>query len=318
MAAKIFIDGHEGTTGLRLSERLSEREDITVIPIEEKYRKDSRAVRECMSQADVIFLCLPDGAAREAAAAADECSQAVLIDTSTAHRTAPGWVYGFPELSEKRRDSIKKAKRIAVPGCHASGLTAILYPLLRKGIIGADYPAAACSITGYSGGGKGMIREYNSAARPIDYDAPRVYALAQNHKHLAEVVRVTGLAFPPSFSPVVGPFYAGMDVMIPLCPRFFLKEMTAEEVQAAYQSWYGDSSACVQVSRQRSPDYITASAMAGTDSMKIYVTGNDDRIVVHAVFDNLGKGASGAAVQCMNLALGLRETEGLCIWRGKE
>lgn len=317
MAAKIFIDGHEGTTGLRLSERLSEREDITAIPIEEKYRKNKEAVRECMAQADVIFLCLPDGAARDAAEEAEKCSHAVIIDTSTAHRTAPGWTYGFPELSEKQRESIKKARKIAVPGCHASGMIAVLYPLLQTGVMGADYPVSVCSVTGYSGGGKKMIKEYNSPSRPIDYDAPRVYALGQKHKHIPEVVRMTGLSFPPSFSPIVGPFYAGMDVMIPLSPRLLRRKMTAESMREVYQSWYGDS-ACVQISQQGSPAYITASAMAGTDSMKIYVTGSDDCMVVHAVFDNLGKGASGAAVQCMNLALGFRETEGLCIWKGKE
>lgn len=306
---KVFIDGSEGTTGLRIADRLSARDEISLIPIDPKYRKDPEAVKECISQADAVFLCLPDGAAREAAALAEGNDHVVIIDASTAHRTAPGWAYGFPELGASFRKGIEEGKRIANPGCHASGMIALLYPLRQAGVLPPDFPVGVTSITGFSGGGKKMISQYNGAERPLDFDAPRPYALVQKHKHLPEVTKVCALSEPPVFTPIVAPFYSGMDVMIPLFPQYFAKGAALEEVREMYRKHY-EGSAAVYV-RDDEPSYISALEMSGYDDMEIIVTGNDERMVVHAVFDNLGKGASGAAVQCLNLAMGLPETAGL-------
>ncbi len=310
MTAKVFINGHEGTTGLRIADRLAGREDISLISIDEDLRKDPAAVKECMDQADVAFFCLPDDASRKAAAEAGE--DTIIIDASTAHRTAPGWAYGFPELSPAFRCAVAEGRRIAVPGCHATGCISLIYPLISAGVMKPGYPLSAFSLTGYSGGGKKMIRAYNDVSRPIDYDAPREYALGQTHKHLSEIAAVCGLDSPPVFTPIVGPFFAGMDVMVPLFPKLLSGHPSKNEIREIYRRQYAGTP-FVSVYPDDSETYITANEKAGEDDMMIYVTGTDDRIVVHSVFDNLGKGASGAAVQCMNIVMGFPETEGLCI-----
>jgi len=300
----IFIDGQTGTTGLRIEERLSTREDITLLTLPENLRKDSAARRDMFVQAHAVILCLPDGAAREAVAWAGP--DTIVIDASTAHRTTPGWAYGFPELGVAFRRAIQQGKRISVPGCHAGGFVALARPLVRTGLLPGDSPLTCLSLTGYTGGGKAMIADYESSARLKGdaLSAPRQYALGQTHKHLPEMALHTGLARPPVFCPVLGDYPCGMEVTIPLhgCG------LTKDAILECYQLCYRDA-AMVRVNPDPVPQ--SASAFAGRDSMELTVAGTEDRLLLIARFDNLGKGASGAAVQCLNLALGAQETEGL-------
>ncbi len=306
---KVFIDGSAGTTGLRIAERLENRKDITLIKLSEENRKDIEARRKALNEADIAFLCLPDKASIEAVALTEN-SNTVLLDTSTAHRTNDGWVYGFPELNDKQKDKIKSSKRIAVPGCHASGFIALVYPLVEKGIIGKDALLSAFSLTGYSGGGKSMIADYEQNERDNLLDAPRQYAITQSHKHLPEMMKVCGITKAPAFIPVVGDFYSGMEVTIPL----FACQIngTLQDIQNIYKEKY-NGPIVKYVEDFSENGFVSANKLSFNDGMEISVAGNDDRILLIARYDNLGKGASGAAIQCMNLVMDANETEGLDI-----
>lgn len=306
---KVFIDGQAGTTGLKLAERLQARSDLQLIQIDEAARKNKQARRQCIAEADIAFFCLPDAAAIEAAELAED-TDTVLIDASTAHRTVPGWAYGFPELSDTFKNNIINGQRIAVPGCHASGFNAIVYPLITCGLLPKDYPIVCYSVTGYTGGGKSMIAEYEDPNRNTELDAPRQYALTQQHKHLKEMVAVNGLERTPVFAPIVADFPRGMVVSVPLFAGLLTRRATVSDVRDIFKKHY-DQKPFVKVREAREDGMIGANNFAGRDDMEIEVGGNDERILVTARFDNLGKGASGAAVQCMNLVLGTDETTGL-------
>ena len=305
---KVFIDGKAGTTGLRIYERLGGRTDIEMITIPEAYRKDEKARRDAINSADVAFLCLPDAAAREAVAMVDN-PNTVIIDTSTAHRTDPAFAYGFPELSPSFEEKIKNSKRIAVPGCHASGFIALVHPLIASGILSPSARLTCHSITGYSGGGKKMIGEYESPERDPLLGAPRQYGLTQEHKHLKEMKAITGLSSAPIFCPIVADFYSGMVVTVPL-----FKEDVGGASPAAlaeiYRSLYRGP--VVSYKDDMSEEgFLSGAGLSGKDGMQISVLGNDDRILLVARYDNLGKGASGAAVENLNIVLGLEKTLGL-------
>ena len=303
---KVFIDGSAGTTGLRIAQRLAQRSDIELLSISGELRKDTAERSRMLNSADIVFLCLPDDAAREAVSMIEN-PDVCVIDTSTAHRTAAGWTYGFPEIG-RRAAEIRNSKRIANPGCHASGFISLVAPLVEYGILKKDVQLAAYSLTGYSGGGKKMIAQYEDPQRPALLDAPRMYGLTQKHKHLPEMAAICGLVNAPVFCPVVAPYYAGMQVTVPL-----FKEMAAvdpEDIKYAYKKYYTGP----LVVFNDSPDdggFLSAGLFSGRDDMVISVYGNEDRILLVSTFDNLGKGASGAAIQNMNLVLGADETEGL-------
>ena len=308
---KVFIDGNKGTTGLKLKERLSRREDIQLLEIKEELRKDMSAKAEIMAKSDFTFLCLPDDASREAAANAGEDVR--IIDASTAHRTESGWAYGLPELGAEFKEKIASSNRVAVPGCHASGFCLIAYPLIKSGILDADYPFSCFSLTGYSGGGKAMIAEYEAETRDREYDFPRQYGLTQNHKHLKEMTKITGVTYSPIFSPIVAPFYSGMEVTVPIFTRL-LNGATASDLYEALKNHYeGCQMVKVMPYGYNADKMLSAGGMEKRDDLKLYVYGNEERIIVSAVYDNLGKGASGAAVQCMNIMAGLDETTGLVL-----
>ena len=301
----VFIDGSAGTTGLRISERLSERKDLSLIHLDEAHRKDPKAREEALNAAQVAFLCLPDDAAREAVSLVH--GETVIIDTSTAHRTAPGWVYGFPELPGQQ-EKIVHAKRIANPGCHASGFIALVAPLVQAGLLKAGAALTCFSLTGYSGGGKKMITEYENPHRDLAYQSPRQYGLTQQHKHLKEMIHICGLDTAPVFCPIVADFYSGMEVTVPVFRKDLLG--TAEDIRQLYAEVYHTP----VVHFESFPEdlaMLPANQMAGRDDMVIRVAGNEDRILLTACFDNLGKGASGAAIQNMNIVLGLDQTLGL-------
>ncbi len=299
---KVFIDGREGTTGLQIVERLEKMDNIELITIDEALRKDVSERKRLINSADIVFLCLPDAAAKESAALCENDST-VIIDASTAHRTDPSWTYGFPELSKEQAEAIKKSKRIANPGCHASGFISLVYPLVKCGIIPTDYPLSCYSVTGYSGGGKKMIADYREEPLKPGYDSPRQYALGQSHKHLPEMKYICGLDFEPTFSPIVSNFYAGMAVSVPLHTRLLNGNIGVKDVWERMREHYKDAAAVKVMDFDAAPNLLDASTMAGRDDMEIYVTGNDDRILLTSRFDNLGKGASGAAVQCMKMII---------------
>jgi N-acetyl-gamma-glutamyl-phosphate reductase len=305
MKPKIFIDGSEGTTGLKIFERFAKRDDIAVASIASDKRKDVNERKKHLNEADVAFLCLPDEAARESVSLLEN-EKTVIIDTSTAHRTAAGWSYGFPELSPAHRADIAASKRIAVPGCHATGFIALIFPLIKRGLLAPDYPLAAGSISGYSGAGKGMIAEYEKTGRNADYDAPRLYALAQKHKHLPEMTQVCGLAREPLFCPIIADYYQGMVVYVPLFASGLLRPLAPSGLVDFYREYYqGEKIISVaDYDEAASSNFLCSNGLAGRDDLIIHVTGNDERLVLCAQFDNLGKGASGAAVQCMDLVLG--------------
>lgn len=304
---KIFIDGSAGTTGLRIYERLESRSDVELISLSEERRKDVNARREAINSADIAFLCLPDAAAVESVSLVEN-ENTVIIDTSTAHRTSTGWAYGFPELSAGHRQRILSGKRIAVPGCHASGFIALIYPLIEKGILDKSVLLSCFSVTGYSGGGKKMIAEYEGENRDILLDSPRQYGIAQQHKHLPEMAKVTGLLNAPIFSPVVADFYSGMTVTVPVFKS--MVNGTVENIKKIYAEKY--SGPVVKYTESSDENgFIAASALSFNDGMEISVFGNEDRILLVSRYDNLGKGASGAAIQCMNLKLGADEATGL-------
>lgn len=306
---KVFIDGKAGTTGLRIYERLADRADIEVVTLSEELRKDVSARRDALNGADVAFLCLPDDAARQAVALVENEST-VVIDASTAHRTEKGWAYGFPELGSEFAAAIKYSRRIAVPGCHASGFVALVRPLVAAGILPASAKLVCNSLTGYSGGGKSMIADYNSSEGALC--APRQYALGQTHKHLKEMVHVTGLSHAPVFCPVVADFYSGMEVTVGLFAEDLCNGATASDVKACLSETYNCKTVFFKDACDES-GFLSAGAYTGKDGMEISVWGNNDRILLVARYDNLGKGASGAAVQCMNTALGLPPETGLVL-----
>lgn len=305
---KVFIDGSAGTTGLRIRERLAVRSDLELIVLPEEIRKDPQARREALNAADVAFLCLPDAAATEAASMVENPST-VVIDTSTAHRVNPAWTYGFPEIAG-RREQIRTARRIANPGCHASGFIALVEPLVSAGLIRPDARLSAFSLTGYSGGGKKMIAEYEaelaSKSQQDLFWGGRQYALQQMHKHLPEMVRVCGLEHAPVFSPVVVPHQSGMEVTV------FLQGVSLAAVREAYRAYYSGGDSIVRFVDDLSVGgFVSSAAFSGRDDMAVSAYGTDERVVLVALYDNLGKGASGAAIQNMNLVLGCAQTEGL-------
>ncbi len=315
MASTVFIDGKEGTTGLRIFDRLQSRKDITVLTLSEELRKDAAARQEAIRSADIAILCLPDAAARESVALAEGCTTRIL-DTSTAHRVASGWTYGFPEIRSNLREEIAKSSRVAVPGCHASGFIAIAAPLVAAGLISADEMLSCFSLTGYSGGGKKMIAQYEATGRDAVLESPRQYGLTQVHKHLPEMKQISGLTHAPVFAPIVADYYSGMEVTVPLFRKQVNCAHPIQDVTDCLKSHYAGSSVinvltAEEVAAQNG--FVAANAMSGFDSMKIMVLGNDDRLQVVSLFDNLGKGSSGAALQCLNLMLGVDELTGLAI-----
>ena len=309
MKTKVFIDGSEGTTGLRIHERLDNRDDIELLTIAPELRKDPAERSRLINSSDITFLCLPDSAAREAVALVTNPNTRI-IDASTAHRTEAGWAYGFPELSAKHREAIRTGKRIANPGCHASGFISLVYPLIAGGILPADYPVASFSLTGYSGGGKKMIAQYEASDRDAELDAPREYGLSQQHKHLKEMKGITGIENAPIFCPVVDDFYSGMQVTVPL----FAEQIScsSSEITDIYRAKY-QGPVVTFCDKSDNDGFLCAGALSGTDGMKISVYGNDERILLTAVYDNLGKGASGAALENLNLVMGKDKAFGLDI-----
>lgn len=313
----VFIDGNQGTTGLRIAERLKERKELSLLALPEEQRKELSARVEMAKKADITFLCLPDEASREMVDAL-QGSGGTVIDASTAHRIEPEFAYGFGELDRKFKQAIQKANRIAVPGCHASGATALLYPLVKERVLPPSAPVSITSITGYSGGGKAMIAQYEAKDRDPALCVPRPYAVGQMHKHLAEITEICGLKKAPVFDPIVCDFYSGMLVGIPLAADWLsatgMAGMRArggvDFLTNLYRNHYAGQK-LVSVLAPNPEPFLNPLAMAGTDGMQIFVTGNEERMIAYARFDNLGKGASGAAIQCMNLRLGLEETAGL-------
>lgn len=299
---KIFIDGKEGTTGLQIFDRLKGRDDIEIIALDDEDRKNPEKRKEALNSCDIAILCLPDDAAREAVSMVEN-EDVVIIDASTAHRTADGWVYGLPELSEEQKEKIISAKRIANPGCHASGFIALVKPLVDAGAISNDENLTCHSITGYSGGGKKMIASYEADEREELFDAPRQYGLTQNHKHLKEMVHITGIENPPVFCPIVSDFYSGMLVSVPLFKNQLKNGYTFEKIVELYKSKYNKDN--IRYNENLAKDgFLNSNDLGVSEIMEITVTGNEDRMVLSAMYDNLGKGASGSAVQSLNLILG--------------
>lgn len=316
MSVKIFIDGKEGTTGLKIFERFSGRNDIELLQIDDEKRKNPEERAKMINASDFTFLCLPDAAAIESA---ELCTNpnTVIIDASTAHRTNPDWAYGFPELDKSFREKICASNRIAVPGCYASGFVALAYPLVKYGILPRDYPVVVHAVSGYSGAGKKAIALYENPQRNPELDSPRLYALTQMHKHLPEMQKISGLAFEPVFNPYVCDYYEGMTVTVGLHSRLLAKKVTAHDVWEQMSEHYeGQNSQFVKVAGfmgegTLTEQFIAANTLAGTNNMQIFVYGNDERIMLTSRFDNLGKGASGAAVQCLNIRMGIDETTSL-------
>jgi len=316
MAYKVFIDGRHGTTGLKIDERLAARRDVEILDIPDAERKDPAAKARYINDADIVFLCLPDAASRESAALlAPGNTRTRFLDASTAHRTHPDWAYGLPELSGAHRDAIRDAQRVAVPGCHASGFILLVQPLLAAGFVDADYPFSATSVTGYTGGGKEMIASYEEPAQlPEAMKSPRLYAVGLAHKHLPEMQTLCGLNHSPLFTPIVGNFAQGMLVTVPLLPRLLPKTLTPADIQAFYQSHYADQPFVKVMPADDSAldnGFVPATACNGSNRAEIFVFGHEDQILLACRLDNLGKGASGAAVQCMNIMLGVDEVTGL-------
>lgn len=316
MKTKIFIDGKEGTTGLKIFDRFKNRNDLEIMLIDEDKRKDKNERAKFINESDITFLCLPDKAAIESVSLIDKNNDHTkIIDASTAHRTNPDWAYGFPELSLEHREKIKNSSRIAVPGCYASGFISLVYPLITAGILPRDYPVTCHAVSGYSGAGKKMIAVYEGDEMPYEYNSPRQYALTQNHKHLPEMQKICGLDYPPVFNPIVDDYYAGMVVTVPIITRLLNGNYTAFDIHKALSEHYKNEH-FVKVMEpggtETLPDgFLAANTLEGTNNMQIFVCGNDERVLLCSRLDNLGKGASGAAVQCMNIVLGIDEVTGL-------
>lgn len=303
---KIFIDGKEGTTGLKIYERFEGRKDIEILTIEEEKRKDPAEKQKLINASDITFLCLPDAAAIESAQLCTN-PNTVIIDASTAHRVNPEWAYGFPELDKSFEEKILKSNRIAVPGCYASGSIAILYPLVKSGILPKDYPVVIHAVSGYSGAGKKAIAQYEDPERNPELASPRLYALTQQHKHLPEIKIISGLDYEPVFNPYVCDYFQGMTVTVGLHARLLSKKVSAHDVWEMFKAHYEGAKnvhVCGFMGEGTLPEqFIPANTLANTNEMQVFVYGNDDRIMITTRFDNLGKGASGAAVQCMDLKL---------------
>ena len=317
MAYKVFIDGRHGTTGLKIDERLSIRDDIEILAIPEEQRKDPDAKAEYINSADIVFLCLPDAASRESVALLQPGnSKTRFLDASTAHRTESDWAYGLPELSPEHREKIAQAQKVAIPGCHASGFIMLVQPLIAAGIIPAGFPITTYSVTGYTGGGKGMIADYEEPEFLSDaMKSPRFYALGLAHKHLPEMQVVSGMAQSPLFTPIVGNFAQGMVVAVPLLPHMLNQVVTPGDLQSFYEKHYAGQT-FVKVMPQDMEvvlenGFLPATTCNGTNRAEIFVFGHNDQILLASRFDNLGKGASGAAIQCMNIMLGVPEDTGL-------
>ena len=314
MAYKIFIDGKEGTTGLKIYERFAGRSDIEILQIDDEKRKDPAEKAKMINSSDLTFLCLPDAASIESVALCTN-PKTRIIDASTAHRTNPDWAYGFPELDKSFREKIISSNRVAVPGCYASGFVAIAYPLVKAGILPRDYPVVVHAVSGYSGAGKKAIAQYEAADRDKSLDSPRLYALTQSHKHLPEMKKIPGLDFEPVFNPYVCDYFQGMTVTVGLHSRLLSKKVSAKDIWQMFASHY-DGCNFVKVAGFMGEGTLTeqvipANTLAGTNEMQVFVYGNDERIDITTRFDNLGKGASGAAVQCLNIMMGIDETTGL-------
>ena len=310
MKTKVYIDGQSGTTGLQIYDRIGAREDLDLLRIDEDKRHDIEERRRLLNAADIVFLCLPDEGAREAVSLIEN-DRVRVIDASTAHRTDPGWVYGFPELSREQREKIAGARRLANPGCHATGLIAGTAPLIRMGILPADYPLTCYSLTGYSGGGKKMIEAYEAKNRDESLSAPGLYGLDLRHKHLPEMKAVTGLIYDPVFLPVVDDYAQGMASTLLLQNRLLHGRPSAAEICQRLAYYYRNEHFVRVRPYEKKPDTIYANHLAGTNHLELIVGGGEEQTFVTALFDNLGKGASGAAVQNMNIMLGLDETLGL-------
>ncbi|MBP5415035.1 MAG: N-acetyl-gamma-glutamyl-phosphate reductase [Lachnospiraceae bacterium] len=310
---KVFIDGSEGTTGLRIYERFEKRDDIEIIKIDPELRKDPEERARLINSSDITFLCLPDAASKESVSLVSN-PDVRIIDASTAHRTENGWAYGYPELSEEHREAIRTGKRIAVPGCYATGFITIAYPLVKGGIVPKDYPVSAFAVSGYSGAGKKTIAVYEDKDRDVEFDSPREYALSQQHKHLKEMQKISGLSRTPLFSPIIADYYSGMFVSLPFYADMLNGKQTPLSIHE-YMSEYFKGQRFIKVmpfgSEADTNGFIGANNLSGWDGLQLFVTGNEERILLTTRFDNLGKGASGAAIQCMNVMLGCDEAKGL-------
>ena len=314
MKPKIYIDGQAGTTGLKIRERFAGRDDLEILMIDEAKRKDPEERKKMINSSDFTFLCLPDAASIEAVSMIEN-PNVRIIDASTAHRTNPEWAYGFPELSENHRKKIVDSKRVAVPGCYASGFISLVYPMVSSGIMPADYPVTSFAVSGYSGGGNKMIAQYESDEKPETFNSPRFYGLAQTHKHLPEMQKITGLAEKPIFTPIVDDYYSGMVVCVPFRTRLADKKVTVSDVYEMFAKHY-DGQNFVKVMpwkdiEEQKKVLLSSNDLSGTNKMEIHIFGDDERIMLCSRLDNLGKGASGAAVQCLNIMMGIDETTGL-------
>ncbi|MDE6424772.1 MAG: N-acetyl-gamma-glutamyl-phosphate reductase [Ruminococcus sp.] len=314
MSVKIYIDGQEGTTGLKIMERFANRNDVEILRISEEKRKDPSERAKFINMSDYTFLCLPDVASREAVSFVNN-DNVRIIDASTAHRTNPEWAYGFPELSPEHREKIKNSNRVAVPGCYASGFASIVYPLVKNNIIPADFPVFAYATSGYSGAGKKAIAVYESDEKPEEFNSPRQYALSQEHKHLPEMQKVSGLKYKPMFNPIICDYFSGMVVSVPIQSRQLDKNITAEKVHEMYLKHYENAN-LVEVMPLMSKEeqkkfFLASNTLSGLNKLQVFVFGNDEQILLCSRLDNLGKGASGAAVQCLNIMMGIDETTGL-------
>lgn len=314
MSVKVYVDGQAGTTGLKIIDRLNGRSDITLLKIADEDRHNNDARRAIMAEADFTFLCLPDAAAREAVALAEGTGTRIL-DASTAHRTNPGWAYGFPELGADFREKIIASDRVAVPGCYASGFVSLVRPLVSAGVIPADFPVFAYATSGYSGAGKNAIAVYEGDEKPEEFNSPRQYALSQQHKHLPEMQRFSGLSEKPMFNPIICDYYSGMVVSVPLQTRMLAKRPTLAQVNETYRAHY-ETAKLVSVNPVMLPEeqgkfFLASNTLSGQNKLEIFTFGNDEQILLCARLDNLGKGASGAAVQDLNIMMGIDETTGL-------
>lgn len=314
MSVKIFIDGQEGTTGLKILERFENRNDIEIIKISEELRKDKEERKRLINMSDYTFLCLPDAASIESVSLVEN-DHVRVIDASTAHRTNPAWAYGFPELSKAHREKIEKSNRVAVPGCYASGFNSLIYPLVSSGVMQADFPVCAYATSGYSGAGKKAIAQYEDENRDSQLGSPRWYALGQTHKHLPEMQAVSGLSFKPMFNPMICDYFSGMVVAVPIQTRLLSKKYGVADIQKVFAEHYSNQN-FIKVAEVGGTDivpdgFLASNTLSGTNKMEIFVCGNDEQVLLCSRLDNLGKGASGAAVQCLNIMMGIDETTGL-------
>ncbi len=313
MSVKVYVDGQAGTTGLKIIDRLQSREDITLLKIAEEDRRNAQKRAEIMAESDFTFLCLPDDAAREAVVLAGDNTR--ILDASTAHRTNPAWAYGFPELSKEFREKLVRSSKTAVPGCYASGFISMLYPMVHSGLLPADFPVFAYATSGYSGAGKNAIAQYESDEKPYEFGSPRQYALSQQHKHLPEMQLFSGLTHTPMFNPIICDYYSGRVVSVPIQTRMLDKKITLQQVNEMFMQHYQDAK-LVEVNplmeeADQKAFFLASNTLSGKNKLEIFTFGNDEQILLCARLDNLGKGASGAAVQCLNIMMGTDETKGL-------